>query len=137
KTKVTFNYMKYKKHLYLYIIACRGGQRASGLRPRVELDYECRSNNRHAGEGDACLCDVGFDGSPFGGRRSALRYGPPHYLRQRRSSRLLMNVNMWSPREPTHQMDRLRAMLAQQPVIEAAGVTFEIITSRDALDDHA
>jgi hypothetical protein len=35
--------------------------------------------------------------------------------------------------QDSHQMDHLQAMLAQRPVLEAAGVRFETITNHETL----
>jgi hypothetical protein len=45
----------------------------------------------------------------------------------------LTNVSIWESLEAAHQMDSLQAMLAQRPVLEAAGVTFEVITNHQTL----
>jgi hypothetical protein len=45
----------------------------------------------------------------------------------------LTNVSIWESLEAAHQMDSLQAMLAQRPVLEAAGVTFEVITNHETL----
>lgn len=45
----------------------------------------------------------------------------------------LTNVSVWDTSEHAHQMDTLAAMLAQRPVLEAAGVEFEPITNHETL----
>ena len=45
----------------------------------------------------------------------------------------LTNVSVWDTLEHAHQMDALKEMLAQRPVLEAAGVTFEVITNHEPL----
>ena len=45
----------------------------------------------------------------------------------------LTNVSIWETLEDAHQMDSLQAMLAQRPVLEAAGVSFEPITNHETL----
>jgi hypothetical protein len=43
------------------------------------------------------------------------------------------NVSVWQTLEDAHQLDSLQAMLAQRPVGEAAGVSFETITNHELL----
>jgi hypothetical protein len=43
----------------------------------------------------------------------------------------LTNVSVWETLEDAHQMDTLAAMLAQRPILEQAGVTFEPITNHE------
>mgnify|MGYP001793566610 CR=1 FL=1 len=43
------------------------------------------------------------------------------------------NVSVWDSRADAHQMDTLAPMLAQRPVLEAAGVSFEAITNHATL----
>jgi hypothetical protein len=45
----------------------------------------------------------------------------------------LTNVSVWESLEHAHQMDALAAMLAQRPILEAAGIRFEPITNHEAL----
>lgn len=45
----------------------------------------------------------------------------------------LTNVSVWDSLEHAHQMDTLAEMLAQRPILEAAGVTFEAITNHEVL----
>jgi hypothetical protein len=43
------------------------------------------------------------------------------------------NVSVWETLEQAHQMDSLAPMLAQRPILEAAGVDFETITNHETL----
>ena len=45
----------------------------------------------------------------------------------------LTNVSLWETAEHAHQMDTLAPMLAQRPILEAAGVDFEPITNHETL----
>jgi len=45
----------------------------------------------------------------------------------------LTNVSVWETLEDAHQMDTLAAMLAQRPILEQAGVTFEPITNHETI----
>ena len=45
----------------------------------------------------------------------------------------LTNVSVWNSVERAHQMDTLAVMLAQRPLLEAAGVQFEVITDHETL----
>ena len=45
----------------------------------------------------------------------------------------LTNVSVWDSLEHAQAMSSLQAMLAQRPILEGAGVTFEPITNHDAL----
>jgi hypothetical protein len=45
----------------------------------------------------------------------------------------LTNVSVWATLEDAHQMDSLQPMLAQRPILEGAGVTFETITNHETL----
>jgi hypothetical protein len=45
----------------------------------------------------------------------------------------LTNVSVWDSLEHAHQMDTLQAMLAQRPILEAAGVSFEVITNHETM----
>jgi hypothetical protein len=45
----------------------------------------------------------------------------------------LTNVSVWETLDDAHQMDTLQPMLAQRPILEAAGVTFETITNHETL----
>jgi len=41
----------------------------------------------------------------------------------------VVNVSVWKSEEAAKQMDKLAAMLAQRPILEAAGVTFDRIAN--------
>jgi hypothetical protein len=43
------------------------------------------------------------------------------------------NVSVWSSLDDAHVMDTLPEMLAQRPILEAAGVTFQVITNHEML----
>ena len=45
----------------------------------------------------------------------------------------LTNVSVWETLDDAHQMDTLQPMLAQRPILESAGVAFEIITNHEIL----
>jgi hypothetical protein len=45
----------------------------------------------------------------------------------------LTNVSVWDSLDHAHQLDSLQAMLAQRPILEDAGVTFEVITNHETL----
>ena len=45
----------------------------------------------------------------------------------------LTNVSVWDTLEHAHQMDTLQEMLAQRPILEAAGVGFEAITNHQVI----
>jgi hypothetical protein len=45
----------------------------------------------------------------------------------------LTNVSVWETLEDAHQMDTLAAMLAQRPILEQAGVTFEPISNHETI----
>lgn len=45
----------------------------------------------------------------------------------------LTNVSVWASSADAHQMDSLQPMLAQRPILEAAGVGFEPITNHETL----
>ena len=45
----------------------------------------------------------------------------------------LVNVSVWETLENAHQMDTLKEMLAQRPILEAAGIVFEPITNHETL----
>jgi hypothetical protein len=45
----------------------------------------------------------------------------------------LTNVSVWDSLEHAHQMDTLPEMIAQRPILEAAGVAFEVITNHDTI----
>jgi hypothetical protein len=45
----------------------------------------------------------------------------------------LTNVSVWESLEAAQQMDALQAMLAQRPILQAAGVMFAPITNYETL----
>ena len=45
----------------------------------------------------------------------------------------LTNVSVWDSLEHAQAMSQLPEMLAQRPILESAGVTFEVITNHDVL----
>jgi hypothetical protein len=66
---------------------------------------------------------------PLSRLRGLLHY----YVGIDRGAGYLTNVSIWESLEAAHQMDVLQAMLAQRPLLEAAGVTFEVITNHETL----
>jgi len=56
-----------------------------------------------------------------------------YYVGIDRETGLLTNVSIWDSVDHAHQMDSLQAMLAQRPILEAAGVRFESITNHETL----
>jgi hypothetical protein len=64
---------------------------------------------------------------------SRLRGLVHYYVGIDRATGYLTNVSVWESLEAAHQMDTLQAMLAQRPILEAAGVTFELITNHETL----
>jgi hypothetical protein len=56
-----------------------------------------------------------------------------YYVGIDRERGFLTNVSVWDSLEHAHQMDTLQAMLAQRPILEAAGVVFEVITNHETL----
>lgn len=56
-----------------------------------------------------------------------------YYVGIDRAAGQLTNVSVWATIEDAHRMDRLPEMLAQRPILEAAGITFEPITNHDTL----
>ena len=66
---------------------------------------------------------------PLSRLRGLLHY----YVGIDRAASYLINVSVWESLEAAHQMDTLQAMLAQRPILEAAGVTFELITNHETL----
>ena len=68
--------------------------------------------------------------------RSALTALPGllhYYIGSDRVHGALTNVSVWVSLEDAHQMDTLPQMLAQRPILEAAGITFELITNHETL----
>ena len=56
-----------------------------------------------------------------------------YYVAIDRAHAQLTNVSVWDTLEHAQQMDTLQPMLAQRPILEAAGVTFETITNHETL----
>jgi quinol monooxygenase YgiN len=56
-----------------------------------------------------------------------------YYVAIDRAAGQLTNVSVWDTMEHAQAMSQLKEMLAQRPVLEAAGVSFELITNHDAL----
>jgi hypothetical protein len=56
-----------------------------------------------------------------------------YYVGIDRENFQLTNVSVWDTIEHAKAMAQLAPMLAQRPVMEAAGVTFETITDHDSL----
>ncbi len=56
-----------------------------------------------------------------------------YYVGIDREKGQLTNVSVWQSMAHAKQMDALQAMLAQRPVMEAAGVQFEPITNHELL----
>ena len=48
-------------------------------------------------------------------------------------TRTVINVSIWEDLEAAKQMDRLQEMLAQRPILEDAGVTFDRIANYEPL----
>jgi hypothetical protein len=63
----------------------------------------------------------------------ALRGLHHYYVGIDRARGFLTNVSVWASLPDAHQMDQLSEMLAQRPILEAAGVTFEVITNHEVL----
>ena len=78
---------------------------------------------RLLGEGEAALR------GPIEGLNGLLHY----YVGIDRELGYLTNVSVWETLEDAHQMDSLEPMLAQRPILEAAGVEFEPITNHETL----
>jgi hypothetical protein len=56
-----------------------------------------------------------------------------YYVGIDRENGYLTNVSVWETLADAHQMDTLAPMLAQRPILEAAGVTFDTITNHETL----
>jgi hypothetical protein len=56
-----------------------------------------------------------------------------YYVGIDRERGYLTNVSVWETLADAQQMDSLQPMLAQRPILEAAGVTFELITNHETL----
>jgi heme-degrading monooxygenase HmoA len=54
-----------------------------------------------------------------------------YYAGVDRARGAVINVSVWDSMEHAHQMDTLTEMLAQRPLMEAAGVVFEPITNHE------
>ena len=68
--------------------------------------------------------------------RDALQQMPGlvrYYVAIDRDAGQLTNTSVWDSLEHATAMSQLAPMLAQRPVLEAAGVTFEPITNHDTL----
>jgi hypothetical protein len=68
--------------------------------------------------------------------RSALEALPGlihYYVGIDRQHGYMTNVSVWDSLEHARQMDTLPAMLAQRPILESAGVRFEVITNHETL----
>jgi hypothetical protein len=68
--------------------------------------------------------------------RSALERMPGlvhYYVAIDRDAGQLTNTSVWDSLEHATAMSGLAEMLAQRPVLEAAGVTFEPVTNHDTL----
>lgn len=50
-----------------------------------------------------------------------------------RETNTLVNISIWEDLDAAKQMNTLQAMLAQRPILEAAGVTFDRIVNYDPL----
>jgi hypothetical protein len=66
---------------------------------------------------------------PLQGLNGLLHY----YVGIDREQGFLTNVSVWMTLRDAHQMDTLPAMLAQRPLLEQAGVSFEPITNHETL----
>ena len=66
---------------------------------------------------------------PLSHLRGLLHY----YVGIDRASGYLTNVSVWESLEAARQMDTLQPMLAQRPLLEAAGIAFEPITNHETL----
>lgn len=56
-----------------------------------------------------------------------------YYVAIDRVQHAVTNVSIWDTLEHAHQMDTLAEMLAQRPILEAAGVVFEPITNHETV----
>jgi hypothetical protein len=56
-----------------------------------------------------------------------------YYVAIDRTAGQVTNVSVWATAEHAHAMDTLPEMLAQRPILEATGVTFEPITNHETL----
>jgi quinol monooxygenase YgiN len=56
-----------------------------------------------------------------------------YYVAIDREQGQLTNMSVWDSLEHAQAMSQLKEMLAQRPIVEAAGVSFEVITNHDTL----
>jgi hypothetical protein len=56
-----------------------------------------------------------------------------YYVGIDREQSFLTNVSVWETLEDAHQMDSLQVMLAQRPILQAAGISFERISNHDTV----
>ena len=56
-----------------------------------------------------------------------------YYVGIDREHGFLTNASVWKTLDDAHQMDSLKAMLDQRPILQAAGISFEQITNHDTL----
>jgi hypothetical protein len=56
-----------------------------------------------------------------------------YYVGIDREQGFVTNVSVWETLQDAHQMDSLVAMLAQRPILEAAGISFEPITNHETV----
>jgi hypothetical protein len=56
-----------------------------------------------------------------------------YYVGIDREHGYLTNVSVWDTLEHAQAMNRLQPMLAQRPILEGAGVAFEVITNHETL----
>jgi hypothetical protein len=56
-----------------------------------------------------------------------------YYVGIDRNQGYLTNVSIWDTEADAHQMDTLPQMLAQRPILERAGITFEPISNHETL----
>jgi hypothetical protein len=66
---------------------------------------------------------------PLSGLTGLLHY----YVGIDRDQGYLTNVSIWETEADAHQMDTLPQMLAQRPILERAGITFEPISNHETL----
>jgi len=56
-----------------------------------------------------------------------------YYVGIDREQGYLTNLSVWETLADAHQMDTLQPMLAQRPILEAAGISFEPITNHQTI----
>ena len=66
---------------------------------------------------------------PLQGLAGLLHY----YVGLDRELGYLTNVSVWDTNADAHEMDTLQPMLAQRPILEAAGISFETITNHETI----